>query len=505
MNVKPRASGVSVALALLTLAGCGSTVRVDAGTGSAADALDGIAAPVDGSSTTPGADEPAASASPTSTTTATGVGTSAPSDASSSTPTTSPTGGSSAAGGAAGPATGKGFTATTVRIGYGVCEDCAGAAAALGVAAASTGDQEAQLKAMVSSLNKRGGLLGRQIQLVRAGISSNNGDEVNGQKACTTWTQDNKVAAVVIPQVAGATLYECLAKAGTPLITDRSAHLSDTTLTRYANTLLQPGGMSTDRFLRLMLDSLVDRGFFSKWDARAGAAGTAPLKVGVLYNEEQDEAYQGKLLIQLLKAQGYPVAETVTYANSATGIAAASHSAVLRFRQAGVTHVFGAGLLFWQDAETQGYRPRNAIRDIDVNVPSNASPRQLAGAMGVSYTPAGDVSESNYPGDPTPATKRCREVMTSAGLKIRSNPELYSMEVVCDQMTLLSDAFSRSRSLTAAGLLAGVNALGAWQSAQTWVSRFGPGQHASTLAVRDLSYRSSCSCFNYDSKNNRTG
>ncbi len=68
----------------------------------------------------------------------------------------------------------------------------------------------------------------------------------------------------------------------------------------------------------------------------------------------------------------------------------------------------------------------------------------------------------------------------------------------CGQLLLLKTALDRAPSVSPAGLLAAVDALGtSYQVPGTLSSSFGPGREDGVAAVRAARYDDGCSCFVY--------
>ncbi len=90
-----------------------------------------------------------------------------------------------------------GVTATSIRVGYGTQKDADQAAAQFGLNAVF-GDQEAQARAVVNDINKRGGVLGRKLELVfhdERTASDLEDPERTSTQQCVDWTQDRPVFA----------------------------------------------------------------------------------------------------------------------------------------------------------------------------------------------------------------------------------------------------------------------------------------------------------------------
>jgi ABC-type branched-subunit amino acid transport system substrate-binding protein len=212
----------------------------------------------------------------------------------------------------------------------------------------------------------------------------------------------------------------------------------------------------------------------------------------------------GEYAKQLAK-HGRRFAETVTYAQDVSTALAATQSAVLRFKAAGVTHVYGASAFFLQAAESQNYRPRYAyLPGLGAIGAANSPAAQMRGAMTVGWAPSSDV---NAPQDPpaSPAGKHCTALMTRKGMSTSNRTDLTNMLTTCDSLYSLRDALEAGGVANVAGLRSGFESLGSgFPTALTFQVTMGPGRHHGVNAVRDMAYDTSCTCLIYTTRSNRT-
>lgn len=515
-----RGSRLLVVAALLLTAACGSTVASHSTAASGQGALG--AAPAGTGAQNPGnANAPTESSSTSGATLPGGGTTGLASSAGTSGGTTTDTTGATTPGTATGPSkphgsvsgqgpvSGNGFTATTIKIGITTASNGSDTAKSLGIKGVNQGDQVAQYQAVADFIDKHGGILGRKIVFARYDVnvaqSANDPDGV-AQAACTYFTEDQHVYAVV-NTIPIASMRACLAAHHTPTINADQTTIGQAEFDKYADLLFGAGAMTSDLAYKLQIDSLYGRGFFTGWDTLNGKAGNAPMKIGILYPDTVDGRAIWQLNLRYLAAHGLKPTDTVGYPGTLDGVTSASHNAVLRFKQDGITHVIGSGLVFWEDAESQHYRPRyEIIPGGGYLVGANAPAAQMHGAMTVGWAPAIDVDANHDPGDPTSATGLCKSIMKANGQDYTDRTTLASMEQVCDVLFVLKDSLAAEQRISVPALRAGIERLSTqWLSSQTWVSTFTTRRHASASAVRDQTYVDSCSCFAYVSKRNRVG
>ena len=196
--------------------------------------------------------------------------------------------------------------------------------------------------------------------------------------------------------------------------------------------------------------------------------------------------------------------------------AAAVSSAVLKLRSDGVTHVVLFDerglltLLFLQQAEAQGYRPRYAVTT--QNGPqalidgSGLPKRQLVGSKGIAWLPSLDIPPAQNPRTgpySNDARRRCYDLLASRGQTFSDvNAEAIAMGI-CTSLWFFRDAVKASGNiLNRIGFMNGVAKLGtSFQAAGVFATRFTATQHDGIAAIRYYVYDDGCGCMKYASGN----
>ncbi len=178
---------------------------------------------------------------------------------------------------------------------------------------------------------------------------------------------------------------------------------------------------------------------------------------------------------------------------------------MLRFKAAGVTHVFFTGLastlLFGPLAQQQNYHPRYVITTM--NGPSslmvgNVPKAQLAGAAGLGWNPYDDVRLAQDPGAVSPAASQCLKSIRDGGITVASRTAQTTASGYCEGLNLLQRSLPRAKSYGLAGLRTAIESLGSFASAITFRSEFKPGQlHDGARGYRLFRYDAGCECFAY--------
>lgn len=383
------------------------------------------------------------------------------------------------------------MTAKTVKIGVYTAQGFSQFADSAGFSVA-TGDQAAQARAVIKHLNDNGGLAGRQIEAVFHDYSVTADANTEAQRACTRWTEDTRVYAVVsIIGTLNDTMYECLSKAGVPTITGGESK-DASFFERYADWVYQPADMNLRRILSNNVDALVAAGFYGK----------AP-KVGVILGAGEEKAVdQG--LVPALRKHGMTVADRFTIPTTADS-SSAYQSAVLRFRSNGITHVMfgylGSPLLFMINAENQKWYPKYGIHSRHspaAVLQGNAPAEQQRNAMGIGWQPMNDVDGNNDPGRISARQELCLKLLRESGQNTSVRATALLGLWSCDNFFFLKDALSRAPDVSLSGLRAGAEALARYEAASTFRSSFSPARlHDGASAFRLLKYEYECRCYQY--------
>jgi hypothetical protein len=303
-------------------------------------------------------------------------------------------------------------------------------------------------------------------------------------------------------------LRKCLAEMGSPLILNYGigSTLPAKEYDKYGGSyMFGINSISTERLAELFIESLETRSFHEKWNTALGGPGIEPTKLGVIHADSPDQNALYAAYAHELARYGRKFDDSVTYPNNVQEAFAATQGAVLKFKADGITHVYGASVFFMQTAESQNYRPRYAyLPNLGAIGVANAPAAQMKGALTVGFVPLKDVNDPQDPGE-NAAGKRCRAVMTKAGLNTNNRPDRGTMYNVCDGLYAMRDALAAGRAPTVRGLREGYEALGrSFAPASTFQTIMGPTRHYGIDVVRDMAYNSECSCLVYTSRTNRS-
>lgn len=420
------------------------------------------------------------------------------------------TSGTSRSAGTTGSVTGSATTGgtapgprSTAPIKIGIVLTGTSNADSFGISLGNTISERSVDQALVDSLNAQGGLNGRKIVPIFANTDTGSANwETDFSAACATFTQDNKVEAV-LGYVFNyfASFESCLARKGIP-------HL---------NTGFNiPDTKELSAFpLHVALDvPTIGRRTLLKLDggARDGVL-TSKSKIGTLRDTcpGTGRSYD-EVLLPAAKRLGLNVVKDVqiscTNGNSDAGAAVqAIQSAVLQFASSGVDQVFfhavsegPALLLFSLSAESQGYRPGyvvSSLANLEAlrgNLPAAAKPR----IHGYGWMPTQDARPAEYPAKNAPQ-KRCLSLLRSKGIVPTSGPDYYYAYNICEAFFVYELAMRGAGTTQGSALIGALKKLGSTFPSATnqGGSSFSSSLPDAPRSARHVVYTPSCDCYRY--------
>lgn len=379
--------------------------------------------------------------------------------------------------------TAPGVTSTTISLGIETFEGFNKAGKALGISAGlPTDETQDNAQLVVNWLNKHGGIAGRKIVPVYhdTNIDSADSFDADAQAACSGFTEDHHVFAVLTPELFDHdTLMSCLSQHATPLLANSVNIYDQAYANRYPGLFYEPAAVFGDRW-GPFIDALVAKGFFPK---------TA--KIGIIRGTWPEDAAASQAMKSALSAHGLSVRDEVAIDDEASTpdvahVLSTMVSIQLRFHTEGITHViFEKGPVFPYGfmiaAQNQGYHPKYALTsqaNLDF-LQANASSEQTRNAAGVTFL--------GLPSHPmvNSATKVCHSI----------GPHV---ESYCGPLLLLAAAAKKAPILNVAGLAAGFKALGTgFVSPQALTTDFAAHYQDGGAGMRTFAWDGAAHSFNY--------
>ena len=423
------------------------------------------------------------------------------------------TGGSSGGSGATSSGTtaarpGPGVTATKIFVGAPWNSDAGAANAGIG-ANSDAGDERQYWAAVVDDLNKRGGILGRKLEVIfaeyRAG--SNEPIEAQQQAACDKWTQDNKVFAVY--GAGSEILRECTRKAG---VFGFGIGSANGPVLQQNPHLFDPSGIRFERLAQISVDGLAKLDYFRPEPPRWPTG-----KLGLISWDHKDYKYAyDHGYVPALKRQGVKLTDTAwvktpANVNELGDASAAISSAVLRFQDQGIDHVLiqdgpagvfrggGLTLLFLRNAQAQRYYPRYGFNANNFPGNPNLPADQQSGMLAIDY---GDTEPAQDEGIPLNRYReRCFALMKARGLSVADEQKRATAAGFCEFTWFLETVVKRTSVPTLAGAVRSAEGLGtSFGSPTTYGTLLGPGRHDGVDLVRALRFEDTCACVKYITK-----
>jgi hypothetical protein len=437
-----RTTAIAV-LALVVLAGCGSTVEPTATQ---------TIGPINQSLAAPGT---------TGTTTGTGVVT--PTGPAGATPTIPPGQGGGAATlpngttpgttepGSSGTPTGtqsSSAPAQTGPISVGFVLTGTSNTAQYGASLGNTVSEHGVDLGLVNALNKKGGIDGRHIDAVFANTDTGATNWDNAfQAACATFTQDHHVSVVLGYQFTYEPDFEsCLAKAGVPHLADGFNVPSNAILSAYP------------LFWSLDVPTIGQRNIAKFQGAIDSGVLNSKSKLGVLLDDcpGTQDAWKSQVL-PFLTAHHVNLAPAASFGcpsgsnAGATSEVGEATNALLRFRSEGVNaisfvSVSEAPVLYIGsvDAQAQGYHPAWIVSSLgQLSIIGGESPiPQMQNTHGYGWLPSQDVPPAYNP-KPNASQTRCLSLLHSQNVHPQSAADYGYAYNACEAVFLYADALKR--------------------------------------------------------------
>ncbi|MDQ4145817.1 MAG: hypothetical protein M3198_19130, partial [Actinomycetota bacterium] len=139
-----------------------------------------------------------------------------------------------------------GVSSNKIKLGFMITEGFEQAAASYGVPI-NYGNQRRQVTALVEDLNRRGGILGREVEPVFGVFRPQENAQAQAQRLCTQFTEDEPVLAVISFGGSIGDLRVCLAQRHTFLIDHTFTSRDDDYLRQLAPWFRLPGSKTESR------------------------------------------------------------------------------------------------------------------------------------------------------------------------------------------------------------------------------------------------------------------
>lgn len=399
---------------------------------------------------------------------------------------------------AASTGVGPGVTDSTVKVVF-VGVDLGTTGSTLGFRTADAGDLPAQVEALETWVNANGGIAGRRMEAVFRSYEASDDSPAAEEKLCNQVTQDDKAFAVVLTGQFQANARPCYAQRRTLMLDATLVATDDATYARLSPYLWSASFPGYDEFVRALLASLAEQGFFTGASAAGVVAADNPINRAV---------YRALAEPELTRLGVAPIVSWVDTTDLGT-LNAGLNQAVIDFRSRGVERVLflgGARLasFFLTTAAAQDFTARYAVSSFDnpaflVNNPATIPAAALEGMIGIGFNPSQDVPDGKFAFPGGPAERTCLDILAKAGQTFRTRENARVAVTYCDAALLLhAAAKDLGPDLNAAAFAAAASALGDRFTPATGTSGLLGGQRrAAGNGYRVLAYDKACGCFAY--------
>ena len=397
----------------------------------------------------------------------------------------------------------RGITATAVKIGLQQVnsQQLQAFAGAMG-ANASVGNVDGWTAALVTWVNRHGGLAGRSLTPVYYEGQVGASNDTNNQAACSTWAEDNHVYLAYAFQYESSGAVACLRNHG--VISAGSSYNvgSSADFAKYRPYYYTPSSMESVSMARSYVKGLHETSFFKP-----------NAKIGLLYFDFAEfQAAVDRGIKPTLASYGLKLSDQASIPyhgdpSEAGNIATAVSNAELKFATEGISEVLfldagGTIGLFYMQAAQQQHRTFeygfNSTSDASFLEGQNNVATQLAHATVVGTKPAYDTNDlSSAPRNPD--RDRCFAILKAAGFTPGSTLDRQGMTDLCAFFFFVKAALDRATSFDPSGFARAVASLGSspGTAAASVGDAFGPDKPWGGAAYGIATWRTSCSCFKY--------
>jgi hypothetical protein len=413
---------------------------------------------------------------------------------------------------------------TATKVYVGIVQDASAGALnkAAGVGSITSGDDQANTRAVIKDINAHGGVGGRELVPVYGSFDQTSTTPYDQQFSaiCQKFTHDQpRVFAVVDAGTAAATGYrECLMRAGVSIISS-SLPISNAATFAALPGYVELGSPNIDRLAGYQVPALAAQHYFTPWNTGTGQPAPAgTVKVGVLTYNDRDFAHAvDRILVPALKRLGYdPVVAKISQSDGASDTgnqAAAVKSAQLSFAANRVTHVIpfetngNLSTFFLPTARTQAYYPRyggSTDSAFEALLESGVvEQRQMNGAVGFGWIPSLDLRREDNPVNgrySNAGTRYCMKLMKDNGITFDSGNAEGIAQNTCSVFYFIKAVLDRTPSqITQATFIRTAEAMGtSFVKAGGLGLDLRPGRHDPPNKAYFWKHFDDCGCFRYD-------
>lgn len=385
-----------------------------------------------------------------------------------------------------------GVTDEEVKVGF-IVIDQTRLQATLGFESPDSGDVEGQIQTLADHVNAEGGIGGRTLVPVIRVYDALTDSAVNEEKLCRSFTEDDRVFAVVMLGMFQENARPCYASQET-LVLDQTLYPFDVDAARELYPYLYQPSLPEYGALLAGLAEALEAEDFLEDDANLGVIG--------IDSAQNRRVYDEKLLPRLEEAGTPPVDVQWIDPTSNATLQAGQNQAVLSFKDNEVDRIIvvgGSRLLAFLLTITvpQEYFPAFAVTTFDnADFVARGTPEALGGAVGVSVLPAVDLSADQLEFPSGPGEQECIDVLAEGGHEFAERANAREAVLYCDAVFLLAEALrDADDDVSAERFMEGVAEIGVVENASNYLADHREDSFAGAAAYRPVRFDEDCGCF----------
>ena len=401
---------------------------------------------------------------------------------------------------------GPGVTGSTITFGVTYTLDAGQAQSSAGADNVDAGDVRMYYNALVDEVNRSGGVAGRHLVADYYETKTTSAESADSQRnaACEHWTSD--VKAFVFLDAVSEVARSCAEKHGMLSISG-GGNAVERTFTLYPH-YLEPSGIALERYEAATVSGLAETDYYGK----------SPV-IGIVTWDDPNfrKAVSSGMLPELARLGRKPkVISYISVPESYAGAGSTSasiNSAILKFKQEEVTHVFvvdgPAGvctgtcmtLLWIKAAASQSYYPKYGFNDL--NSPQDALDAKLWGpddVRGSRYVTAINNTDATDVGvGKNPSRVACLALMKRHGMVPGNSNASASMLHACDNIWFLRAVLGTARAaVNRDRFVALTEALGSsYRSPTVYRNKLSPTRHGGLNGYRRMTFDDASGRYRY--------
>lgn len=369
------------------------------------------------------------------------------------------------------------------------------------VKTADQGDSQAQAQAMANWVNAHGGVAGKKLLVKVHDYNAQQASETNDNNLCQTIADTDHAFMADLQGQIHFSARDCYKTKGVLSFEGGAYGFGQSFYAAHSPTEWSPSYADYDAAERALVATIKAKSWL-KGESKAGV---------ILWDDRPYHDLADKVLVPLLKQLGVTVVQASISNSDIGSIEDGIHAAAQTMVVNQVDHLLFLGSAPLQPFFVQQNQQYNqfvyALTSFDVPRYMELNfAKNMAGAIGVGFSPDDDVMDARYPFPQPGLETTCRSIYKAAGINIpgRYVDGVFNSKQAmsyCESVLLLKAAADRVNGpLTPASWAAAAGALGSsFQAAQTFATSYSSWKHAGAADYREITFEAKCSCMTYSS------